>query len=326
MVEKILKNIYRIEVEMPKNPLRAVNCYFIRGDESDLLIDTCFRRDECRQALDAGLAELGSDPSRRDVLVTHLHADHSGLANEYVGKDRRIYMSETDLSVLQRMVAGGVGLDMRQRMLEEGFPRAALDESYATNPAGTMALEHVGSNFHPLADDEEIRVGSHTLRTVLVPGHTPGNAMFWMEREKVMFTGDHVLFDVTPNIMAWPDMEDSLGSYLQNLQRSLEYPVELALPGHRKPGDYHERIQHLLHHHAQRVDEALFVVQENPGLNAYEIAGRMKWKIRADSWETFPVIQKWFAVGECLSHLDYLQAQGKLARRMQGDCWRYTVL
>ena len=42
MVKEMAKNIYRIEVPMPDNPLRILNSYFIRGEERDLLIDTGF--------------------------------------------------------------------------------------------------------------------------------------------------------------------------------------------------------------------------------------------------------------------------------------------
>ena len=51
MVEQIAKDIYRIEVPLPNNPLRSLNSYFLRGEERDLLIDTGFRRPVCQAAL-----------------------------------------------------------------------------------------------------------------------------------------------------------------------------------------------------------------------------------------------------------------------------------
>ena len=98
MIEEVCKNIYRIGVALPGNPLRELNSYFLRGDDRDLLIDTGFRRPVCREALQAGLDELGSDPARRDVLCTHLHSDHSGMADLFAGPGRRIYMGRTDLA------------------------------------------------------------------------------------------------------------------------------------------------------------------------------------------------------------------------------------
>lgn len=82
LVEQVADGIWRIGVELPQNPLRELNSYLIKGKENerDLLIDTGFRREECREALFAGLRALGSSPDRLDILLTHLHSDHTGLA------------------------------------------------------------------------------------------------------------------------------------------------------------------------------------------------------------------------------------------------------
>ncbi len=128
-----------------------------------------------------------------------------------------------------------------------------------------------------------------------------------------MFTGDHVLFDITPYITSWVGVENSLGDYMNSLRAIRSYDVKLALPGHRATGDFHARIDALLRHHAARLAECMDVVRARPGLTVYEIASFMTWKIRAVSWETFPDNQKWFAVGECMSHLDYSRRTGGCA-------------
>ena len=326
MIEKVYKNIYRIGVELPGNPLKELNSYFIRGKDSDLLIDTGFRRPVCRLALEKGLEELGSDPARRDVLTTHLHSDHSGMSDLFAGKDRRIYMSDIDLALLTEFWRSSDPLDRHRRFLEEGFPRDLLMEVFDTNPAMTEKMPDIDPRLCGLKDGDRISVGDYTLETILVPGHTPGNTMFYIRDHQIMFTGDHILFDITPNITHWDGFEDSLGSYLDQLRHVREYPVRLALPGHRKTGDYRVRIDSLLSHHAGRLENALTIIRDNPGLTAYEIAGLMKWKIRAADWESFPVIQKWFAVGECLSHLDYLMKRGRLKMAVDHDKKRYYVV
>lgn len=53
-----------------------------------------------------------------------------------------------------------------------------------------------------------------------------------------MLLGDHVLFDITPNITDWWDVPDSLGNYLRSLDKLEAYPVTLPLPGHRQAGGY----------------------------------------------------------------------------------------
>jgi hypothetical protein len=44
----------------------------------------------------------------------------------------------------------------------------------------------------------------------------------------------------------------------------------------------------------------------------------MHWDIIADDWGAFPIMQKWFATGEAIAHLKYLEDEG-LAERKQLD-------
>lgn len=329
MIEEIYRNIYRISVPLKGNPLKELNSYFIRGDESDLLIDTGFRVESCREALEEGLAQLGSDPARRDVYATHLHSDHSGMVDQFVGEGRKIYMPRIDLD-FNRMWINGIGrtenADRVDRYVEEGFTSQMMEELRESSPSSIYVMpDWTIPALQEVDDGDTLRVGEYELKVIMVPGHTPGNSMLWEEKHGIMFSGDHILFDITPNITAWPGMEDSLGSYLSSLKRVYEYPVKITFPGHRHTGDYHERIKALLAHHDRRINEAYRVICDQPGLRAIDIAGRMTWKIRARNWEEFPLVQKFFAVGECMSHLDYLRLRGKITRqRGQAGCWIYS--
>ena len=41
-----------------------------------------------------------------------------------------------------------------------------------------------------LKDDQEFRIGSLNFRTIFIPGHTLGHIAFYLEKEKIVFTGD----------------------------------------------------------------------------------------------------------------------------------------
>ena len=77
-MKAVHSDIYRLEIPLPGNPLRAVNSYVIKGGERNLIIDTGMNREECREAIDAGLRELGIDLEITDLFITHMHADHPG--------------------------------------------------------------------------------------------------------------------------------------------------------------------------------------------------------------------------------------------------------
>jgi len=326
--EEVAENIFRIPVPLPGNPLKELNSYLIRDPERSLLIDTGFRLAACKEALLRGLEELGEDPGAVDIFLTHLHADHSGLSSEIIGDDRLIFINQKDFLRLDKLPRDGElwGEEKwvwnKERDSLAGMPSEMVDGMEELNPAIRYAPPG-GVSYTVVDEGRVLNAGGYSLRCVSTPGHSPGHMCLWEESSGIMFTGDHVLFDITPNITAWPTVEDSLGDYLESLRKVRDYPVKTALPGHRKTGDFRTRIDELFRHHEVRLAEVECIIRAEPGLVAYEIAGRMRWKIRAVTWDVFPVSQKFFAVGECLSHLDYLRMRGSLVRELDGGVYRY---
>ena len=43
----------------------------------------------------------------------------------------------------------------------------------------------------------------------------------------------------------------------------------------------------------------------------------MSWDIISESWDLFPVSQKWFATGEAIAHLKYLKEKGIIRSEMR---------
>ena len=51
MVKEILPNIYKLDIPIPKNPLKSLNSYVIKSEERTLVIDTGLNRDEDRKSV-----------------------------------------------------------------------------------------------------------------------------------------------------------------------------------------------------------------------------------------------------------------------------------
>ena len=311
MIYEIDRDIYRIVVPLAGSPLGTLNAYFFRGGEEDFLMDTGFDTPACEESLRASLRALDYVPERLNIINTHLHMDHTGLNHRFVGERRKIYIGSVDrdrmLGYLRQEASRRGERDRREGAGENAFRFQAR-----------FGPERDGAKYAGLADGEALDVGACVLRTVFVPGHTPGNVMFFVPGKKIMFTGDHVLFDITPNITAWPDFDNALQRYLDSLESAKRFDVALALPGHHSPGDYRARIDQILLHHARRLDEIVEIVGNAPGLTADEITRRMHWSIHLDENGDFPPAQMWFAAGECMSHLDKLVADGRV-RRIDGE-------
>lgn len=321
--EQILPGIYRIPVPLTGNPLKELNSYVIAGGEGDsLLVDTGFHTRECREAILEALEELGISMEHTDILLTHMHTDHTGNAAELLCKGRRAYIGEIDQVILTRYNRlEGVTNNhwiRRERLRRHGVPEAVLEEMYRKTPSRTMMDYEREMEYTPLKDGQTLVYGGYTLKAIHTPGHTPGHMCFEIMGTGAMILGDHVLFDISPNITDWVNVEDSLGDYLESLDKIGQYDVTIPMPGHRKTGDFHERIAALKRHQERRLAECRDIVASLEHATLYEIASRMKWKIRTDSWDTFPAGQKWFALGECLAHLDYLVRRGQIQRH-EGD-------
>ncbi|MGI5971968.1 MAG: MBL fold metallo-hydrolase [Oscillospiraceae bacterium] len=319
MVENVIKNIFRIDVPLPGNPLKTLNSYFIKGSDRNLLIDTGFNMDECRTALLEGLRELGADMFRTDIYVTHLHSDHIGLADVIASPESKVFLTEIDHDILIDSTRGRWER-YDEILLREGFSKDELEALVTKNPARAFAPATLPPITH-VKDGDVLNYGGLDLEVIEVTGHTPGNTVLYVRDLKLMFLGDHVLFDITPNIISWMEVDNSLAKYCDNLRKIREYDVSIPLPAHRTVTcTMRERIDQILEHHKNRLNEALSVIKEQPGLNLYDIASKMTWQIRTSSnkWEDFPIGQKFFAIGETLSHMEYLIAEGKAQRRFDG--------
>ncbi|SDF21961.1 MBL fold metallo-hydrolase [Sporolituus thermophilus] len=314
-MEQVLPNLYRVEVPLPNNPLRALNSYLVVGPRRSLLIDTGLNREECREALLGALTALGIDLANIDFFITHLHADHSGLIGELAGPETTIYASAADAAIINSM---GIVTEHWDRMAayarRSGFPDETLAEAIRKHP-GVRFSTRRPVPFTTVHEGYRLAIGDYEFTCITTPGHTAGHVCLYEPNRKILFSGDHILDHITPNISLWSDEENVLAVYLASLEKVRRLPVKLVLPGHRRIfSDCRRRIDELTEHHRQRLAEILGILEEGNAFSAYEVAARMRWDLSYPTWEEFPPPQKWFAVGEAIAHLRYLENQGQIRR------------
>jgi len=310
MIEDILPGLYKIELPLPKNPLKSVNCYVIKGSDRNLIIDTGMNRPECKEVMMPALQKLDVDLNRTDLFVTHLHADHFGLTGDLATESSVCYFGDVET----RIVKGPRHwADLLDYYTANGFPLQVLKESMAKHPGYLYSPSRL-VDITEVRDGQVIEVGGYALKCVETPGHSPGHMCLYDESKKILFSGDHILFDITPNIAHWPEMGDALGSYLESLEKTDTLEVELVLPAHRSSWHEHrKRIQELKEHHRVRLEEAMDALRKGDK-TAYQVAPYITWKIEAKEWKDFPIVQQWFAMGEPIAHLVYLLERGKVKR------------
>jgi glyoxylase-like metal-dependent hydrolase (beta-lactamase superfamily II) len=318
MIEEVSRNIFRIEIPLPRNPLKALNSYFIRGRERNLLIDSGFNRPECREAMDGAILDLGFSMENTDIFVTHLHSDHAGLTSYLAGPETVTRAS----GHTARYLTSGEGLmDFEKFIIQSGLAGMGLSPHDKSIHQGYRYATGRVSRVEAAADGDIIRVGDLSLLCLETTGHAPGHMCLYEPERKILFSGDHVLDGITPNISIWDTpwevKVDYLGCYLKNLDRIAALETELILPGHRATlTDCRRRVEELKIHHRNRLDSVLEILGDRQ-MNGAEVASKMKWDLKINSWEEFPQAQKYFASAEALAHLVHLSFQNVLVKELR---------
>ena len=316
MVTEVFDDIYRMEIPLPRNPLRAINSYLVRGRDRCLMIDTGMNRPECLEVMRASLKELAVDLDRTDFFVTHCHSDHIGLVSELNTGKSKVFLNPLDAAIIRNP---NLWTEMAAEARTHGFPNP--DKAVEKHP-GRRYLFSGHPEFVSLREGDTLPIGKYAFRCIETPGHTPGHMCLYDPEARILFSGDHILDTVTPNITGWCSGGDPLGEFLKSLDKIAACDVRMILPGHRNLiTDHLRRIGELKEHHQARMQEATDILAGGEQ-TAYQVASRMTWNIDCPRWEDFPIPQKWFATGEALSHLLHLERTGRIqGKRREGKAF-----
>jgi len=319
MIQEIRNNLFRVEIPLPNSPLKFLNSYIVRGKNRNLIIDTGLNRKECLDAMHAGLKELDIDLRKTDLFITHLHADHFGLVGKLSNENTKVYFNRPDSEIVESWEGWG---PMFAYGGKNGFPENELQAAFKSHPG-----QQFGSEWSPelsiLQEGDTIDVGEYKFTCIETPGHSMGHMCLYEPSTKLFVAGDHILIDITPNIQCWSDKQNPLAHYMESLDKVSQFDIDLVLPGHRRLiTDYRGRIEELKQHHSKRLDEIISIL-DGRAMNAYEVASKMKWDINCDTWEEFPMAQKWFATGEAISHLRYLEEKETITRQIEGETIKF---
>ena len=228
-VEEVSTGVYRIPLPLPLNVLRAVNIYAITGPDGIALIDAGWSLTEAFDALESGLAELGSGLADvTSVLCTHYHPDHYTLGVELRRRTGcNLVLGEDERPFMETIVEGDEGeADFRTTLIRAGVPADHLAE---LRPQWTAELYDYPSGW--LRDGDLPKAGGRELRAVATPGHTRGHLCFADEDASLLFAGDHVLPHITPALgFAVIDGHEPLADYLDSLRRVRQRPEAMLLP------------------------------------------------------------------------------------------------
>ncbi|GAA3821125.1 MBL fold metallo-hydrolase [Streptomyces coacervatus] len=329
-----------VRVPIPDNPLGYTLVYVVDTDRGPVLVDTGWDDPGSWDTLAESLPACGTSIGEiHGVVITHHHPDHHGLS----GKVREasgawIAMHAADTAIVRRTRETRPGRwfsYMTAKLVAAGAPEEHVAPLRDAAPRTTLP------GFSPALPDREIVPGElldlpgRRLRAIWTPGHTPGHVCLHLEEEHPaqlpghgrLFSGDHLLPEITPHIGLYEDPDDAtvtdpLGDYLDSLERVGRLAPAEVLPAHQYVfADASTRVRELLDHHEQRLTGLQSLLVEP--LTPWQVAERMEWN---RPWAQIPYGSRNIAVSEAEAHLRRLVKLGRAEAVAGGDPVTYVAV
>jgi glyoxylase-like metal-dependent hydrolase (beta-lactamase superfamily II) len=200
---------------------------------------------------------------------------------------------------------------------DSGTPQKILDDLRSAY----LFLRDVGDtpdNCKRINDGDTIGMGNVKLDVVHTPGHTIGEITLVWKEKGILFCGDHLLNDITPNVGV--TLRDGshlslLPDYMKSLEKTLRMPGNIAFPGHRDIiQDFRSRASQIMRHHEERKNTMLNTIADGEK-NASEISKIVFGRIALSE---IPL-----AIAETMSHMKVLEDEGKVSSCRRGDVTYY---
>ncbi|MCL7466268.1 MBL fold metallo-hydrolase [Phaeovulum sp. NW3] len=220
-----------------------LNLYFLRDGAGWAVIDTGIRTEEALAAWESLLDGPLRGLRLTQVIATHFHADHIGLAGWLCQRFRAPLLTSLSSYMTSRVLS----VPPEEAALRS---QAAFYESHGLDQATAQFLasgerdypQRIGplpEGYSRLASGDVLTIGKRSFQVLSGDGHAPEQILLYCARERLLFAADQIMEKVTPNI-TFPTGDrqaDPLGHFLRStgaLCATIPSDV-LVLPGHLRP-------------------------------------------------------------------------------------------
>ncbi len=163
---------------------------------------------------------------------------------------------------------------------------------------------------HEPSDGDWIPTGAGRLKVLHTPGHAANHLCYWLEPERLLFTGDHVMQGSTV-VISPPD--GNMADYLRSLERLLDEPLEWLAPAHGFLMDEPHRVIRELIDHRLRREALVWRALSSEGVSEGDLLSRVYTQL-------VPALKP-VAARSLQAHLLKLQEDGRAEPVAQG-VWR----
>ncbi|MCB1480494.1 MAG: MBL fold metallo-hydrolase [Rhodobiaceae bacterium] len=304
---EVAPGIFRVTVPVPFRSLKAVNLWLLDDGDGFTMIDCGFNDDDTMARLEnAWDAVLGGKPVNR-LIVTHFHPDHIGNCRFICER----WGLRPQMTQLEWMAANAAlkslysdDYELRAKFWAQNGASPQLIELYRSETVLYDTGVELTEGFDRINTGETITAGGRDWLITTGQGHSPDLATLYNARDDILIAGDQILPKITTNVSVWPwePLADPLREFIESLDRLGAIVTEktFVLPSHREP--FHNaqaRIAELKHHHAERLEEVVALLEGHEARTAGELLEPL-FKRELDGHQVN------FAMGEALAHLNRL--------------------
>lgn len=260
------------------------------------------------------------------LIVTHYHPDHLGLAHWLHAKTGApLAMTQAEYltahAFAQQLGSYSVAAtaDFFRR---HGLAAERIDALEQRGNAYGRAVPAIPTDYRILRDGQCVRIGAHDWRVIVGHGHCPEHAALYCADLGVLLAGDMLLPSISTNVAVFapnPD-NDSLHEFLTSIRAFTALPDDtLVLPSHGRPfRGIHARVAQLEKHHAERC-VALVAACRSKAHTAASLMPVLFERDITDPHQTF------FAMSEAIAHINYLEQRGRVVRAEVDDILHYRA-
>ena len=315
---EVAPGVHWLRMPLPFD-LNHINLWLLDEGDGWTLVDSGLGNDATRALWEQVFtARLAGRPLRR-VLVTHYHPDHAGNAAWLCERfGATLWMTRAEYLTVHAARSGTAGYSTEATV--ELFRANGLDEASCAILLQRGGLYRKLVPDFPLAhrrifDGERIGIGSRDWRVIVGYGHCPEHASLHCEQANILISGDMLLPKISTNIGVRPVDPGSnpLKLFLDSIRGYHRLPADvLVLPSHGAPfRGARSRVAALDAHHEARLAKLFDACARAPRC-AFEVL-EVLFRRRLDTNQMF------FAMGEAIAHLHYLQYEGRLTRAVGAD-------
>jgi len=258
-----LGNIYQAAhgVRWMRSPLPFaldhVNVWLLEDGEGTMVVDTGMDNRANREAWDHLLSSRGglAAGGRFEVLVTHMHVDHVGMAGALVNRlGAQLHMTQGEYESVRGAVleASQVSPPAARHSFfrAAGWPDAAIAEPSILQGGYVQNVSPLPQHYSRLRDGDTVMAASTSWEVITGSGHSPEHACLYSEERRLFISGDQVLPRITSNVSVTfhkPEANPMQG-WLDSIAMLRERVADdvLVLPAHHLPfKGLHDRLDQL---------------------------------------------------------------------------------